>query len=416
MLLPRDVQVLVAGAGPAGLFTALTLARRGVRVAVVDEQPRTTARTYACALHPRSLDLLEDAGLAGELIAGGQRLDGVAFYEGPVRRVEARYSALPGKHPFLLIVPQQALEDALEKHLKAEGVPVLWSHRLGRVTVEGGVAHTRIERLELDSSGYSVQTAEWVVDREEEAELPFVVGADGHRSLVRRGLGIDLVPVGDPQLFAVWEFAGQGPELREVRVILSGGRAGVLWPLGQGWYRFGFELDAAEQLGIRREKSRQVALAGDPAQELLDRSWLEALAAERAPWFEVPIETLAWSAPIRFERKLASSFGRGAAWILGDAAHLAPPVSMQSMNAGLFEARTLAEALEAVLRAGSPRARLLEWGQQRRSEMERLLSCSPSAGVGADAFVQSQARVLADCLPISGDDRPRMLQQLALET
>jgi len=64
MLLERDVQVLVCGAGPVGLMAALSLARRGVRAAVVDEQPRTAARTYACALHPRSSELLDDVGAA----------------------------------------------------------------------------------------------------------------------------------------------------------------------------------------------------------------------------------------------------------------------------------------------------------------------------------------------------------------
>ena len=414
MLLKRDTQVLVVGAGPVGLLAALDLARRGVKVAVVDEQQRTAARTYACALHPRSLGLLEEAGVARHLIPRGSRIDSVAFYEGAERRGEASYAKLGGAHSFLLVVPQQTLEDALEARLKAEGVPVLWGHRVGRL-LDDGAAAVRLERLERASSGYAVQTTEWVVQKEEEVRVPFAVGADGHRSQVRRGLSIDLPAAGPTQVFAVWEFAGHGPALKEARVGLTGGKASILWPLGQGWWRFGFEVGADEPVEARREKSRQVALAGDAAWEQLDRERLTELIAERAPWFEGAGEEVAWAMAIRFERRLAASFGRGSAWLVGDAAHLAPPVSVQSMNVGMFEAARLAAEIEAVLRQGAARGRLDAWARARREEFEKLLAGTPTPRPGAQAFARDNARLVADCLPASGEDRARMIEQLGLE-
>jgi 6-methylpretetramide 4-monooxygenase / 4-hydroxy-6-methylpretetramide 12a-monooxygenase len=58
-------EVLVAGAGPVGLLAALALAEQGVQVQIVDQERRPAARSYALALHPQSLRLLDEIGLAG---------------------------------------------------------------------------------------------------------------------------------------------------------------------------------------------------------------------------------------------------------------------------------------------------------------------------------------------------------------
>ena len=416
MLIKRDVQVLVSGAGPVGLVTALLLNRRGVRVAVVDEQMRTVARSYACAIHPRTLELLDELGVASELVAQGQRVDKFAYYEGRDRRLELDYGKLSGRFPFLLIVPQPMLEDALERRLNSEGVEVKWCHRLAHVDASGPQAKVLLHQLEHGTIGYSVLRTAWTVVREDQLEVPFVVGADGHRSVVRRQLGIDCPAAGESQLFAVWEFSGEGPEMKEARVSLSaGGLANVCWPLGRGWYRFGFEIDPAESPDARPEKSRQIAIAGDTSHEYLDRSRLPKLIAERAPWFEVAARDVAWSMAIRFERRLAASYGKGPAWILGDAAHVAPPVSVQSMNLGLQEARTLAVELEAVLRTGASRDRLAAWATARRTDFEAVLTRPPTAGPDAQGFARQWAKAIGDSVPVSGDDRAKLLSQAGLQ-
>ena len=57
-----DPEVLVAGAGPVGLYATLELAQAGVDVQVVDRDWRTGAHSYALALHARSLELLDEVG------------------------------------------------------------------------------------------------------------------------------------------------------------------------------------------------------------------------------------------------------------------------------------------------------------------------------------------------------------------
>ena len=94
-----DPEVLVVGAGPVGLVAALFLKQHGVRVEIVDRHQRTTEHSYALAIHPRTLRILDEAGLSEGLIAAGRKLTKVAYYEGRERRAEIDYSALASTHP-----------------------------------------------------------------------------------------------------------------------------------------------------------------------------------------------------------------------------------------------------------------------------------------------------------------------------
>ena len=60
MFSKKKADVLVIGAGPVGLFAALALAKKGVHVVVADKEWRTGAHSYALALHPQTLSLLDE--------------------------------------------------------------------------------------------------------------------------------------------------------------------------------------------------------------------------------------------------------------------------------------------------------------------------------------------------------------------
>ncbi|MBF8301472.1 MAG: monooxygenase FAD-binding protein, partial [Acidobacteria bacterium] len=113
-----DPEVLVVGAGPVGLVAALFLQQHGVRVEIVDTHQRTTQHSYALAIHPRTLRILDEAGLSEGLIGAGRKLTKVAYYEGRERRAEIDYSALASKHPYLLVIRQSLLERAAEEALR----------------------------------------------------------------------------------------------------------------------------------------------------------------------------------------------------------------------------------------------------------------------------------------------------------
>ena len=82
-----EPEVLVVGAGPVGLAAALHLQDGGIRVEIVDQGQRTTQHSYALAIHPRTLRLLDQCGVSPRVIPHGRKVTRVAFYEGSERRV-----------------------------------------------------------------------------------------------------------------------------------------------------------------------------------------------------------------------------------------------------------------------------------------------------------------------------------------
>jgi NADPH-dependent dioxygenase len=412
-----DTDVLVVGAGPVGLFAAHELARRGIDVLVVDQEWRTAAHSYALALHPRSLDLLDDAGLAQQIVEQGRRIDRIAFYDGPDRRAELKLSDLPADHPYLISTPQAAFEGALERSLMDRKVKVRWNHRLWKLIEDEGGATAVIERRGKVSGGYAAAKTEWVVEKVETLNPAYVVGADGHRSSVRRLAGVEYEPAGDTEVFAVFEFESWFGVAHEMRVVLTEGTTNVLWPLPGGRFRWSFQLPKKGPEEPDREKSRLSVEVGGLSYQRLTQEQLEELVRDRAPWFDAGIRELKWALVVPFRRGMASRFGGGRCWLAGDSAHFLSPVGVQSMNVGLRESADLARRLADVVRRDASRDVLEEYGSEWVAEWRRLLGLAGGfeAARGTDAWVKKNADRILPCIPASGADLRHLAEQIGLK-
>jgi len=392
-----DPEVLVVGAGPVGLVAALFLQQHGVRVEIVDTHQRTHQHSYALAIHPRTLRVLDEAGLAGGLIAAGRKLTTVAYYEGRERRAAIDYSALPSAHPYLLLVRQSLLERTVEEALHGRRLDVLWGHRLQALAVDGATLEAEVARLDQVATGYPVARTEWLVARSERIRPAYVIGADGYDSAVRRMAGIEMAEHGAGEVFAVYEIEAAGELPGDVRVMFDADLTSVYWPLEGGRCRWGFQIRdaAAHEASLER---------------------LERLIAARAPWCAARPTHLYWSTVALFEWRLARSFGSGGVWLAGDAAHQAAPVGVHSLNSGLVEARELAARIARIQRAGEPASLLQQYATETHAAWQRLFAAGQTVRAlpGADPWVrQNAARILA-CMPASGDDVEPLLGQIGL--
>jgi len=393
----RDPEVLVVGAGPVGLVAALFLQQHGVRVEIVDMHQRTTQHSYALAIHPRTLGVLDEAGLSAGLIASGRKLTKVAYYEGSDRRAEIDYSALASMHPYLLVVRQSLVERAAEQALRRQKRKVLWGRRLQSLTVDGAAIRAEVATLDQVATGYPVARSESVVVRTQAIRPAYVIGADGYDSAVRRMSGIEMQENGAAQIFSVYEIEAAGELPADVRVIVDPDLTSVYWPLEKGRCRWGFQIRDAAEHAASMER-------------------LEQLIAARAPWWTARPTQIYWSTLASFASRLAGTLGRGGVWLAGDAAHQAAPVGVHSMNAGLVEARELAARIAQILRAGGAPSLLEEFGTATHHTWRSLFGAGPRVAAlpGADPWVRQEAGRILSCIPASGDDLNALIEQIGL--
>jgi 2-polyprenyl-6-methoxyphenol hydroxylase-like FAD-dependent oxidoreductase len=412
-----QTEVLVVGAGPVGLWTALLLAERGIEVALIDRELRTTARSYACALHPATLKLLDSMGLAESAIERGRRVDTLAFYEGATRQAEIHFDKLGGNFPFLLVLPQNALEGLLEQRLRAADVAVHWNHRFEELTQEEECVSAVVEELEGTSTGYIVPHWETVVKNRANLRTEFLIGADGHNSMVRPRAGLECQRTGPTESFGAFEFESTSIITNELRVVLDETTTNVLWPLAEKRCRWTFQLQRAEISGDFPEKERRAVRLDEPTIDERVRQYVQKVAHQRAPWFNHEVKKVHWCSEVNFERRLVVHFGRGRCWLVGDAAHQTGPVGVQSMNRGFAEAAALSSILHRIVReAGS--LDLLDTFDREQQQAWRML-VSPAGGLkprpGASPWISQRCARILPCLPAYGADLEKLASQLALE-
>lgn len=401
----RDL--LVVGAGPVGLITAVLGARAGLDVEIVDQEWRIATRSYACVLHPHSLDLLDRLGLLARAIELGTRVETVGFYEGAERRAEVRLSALSVRHPYALVLYQDDLEGLIEDVLREQyGRRVGWGRRLDGLIWNDDSVTAILESLHHQATGEATKRWTEVVDRRLLAKARYIAGADGPRSRLVHLLGTESETAGEPMHYGILEFEPQqdAEVSEELRVAIDGTTTHVLWPLPGGTCRWSLQSDGTDWV-----PGEDTPAAGTPPS-------LPQKIRRVAPWFSRGVRSVDWAMRVEFPKRIVHQFGRGRCWALGDAAHQTAPGGAQGMNLALREAEEFVDVLRGVIREGVPLDALHATSHRWRSDWRRLLGFEPSieAEAGTDPWVATHAAQLASSLPASGDEFVALLNQLGL--
>jgi 6-methylpretetramide 4-monooxygenase / 4-hydroxy-6-methylpretetramide 12a-monooxygenase len=409
-----QTEVLVVGAGPVGLWTALVLARAGVQVTVIDGESRTAARSYACALHPGTLKRLDAFELLPALHEHGRRIPTISFYDRKECRARLDLARISAEFPYLLIIPQNAFETVLEQALRKLGISVHWNHRFDGLTQEDEAITAMVEELEGTSTGYIVPHWETVVKRRVPVRTQFLIGADGHNSMVRQRLGIDWERAGQRGVFVAFEFETDSPGEEEVRVVLDE-TTNVLWPLPNNRRRWTFQLVHSEGPEELPDKDRRAIRLDEPNFDERVRQYIQRVCAHRAPWFRSEVRKVDWSSEVVFERRVATRFGRGRCWLAGDAAHQTGPVGVQSMNMGFMEGERLGGGMLRILQEKAQLSSLEQYGVEQDRSWRNLLGLGGGLEAkGADVWVREHRSQLLSCLPGVGEDLVALSRQLGL--
>ncbi|MEI6566366.1 MAG: FAD-dependent monooxygenase [Verrucomicrobiota bacterium] len=413
----KETDVLVVGAGPVGLMAGLFLAQAGVKATVVDREMGPTVRSYACALHTRSLKYLQQLGLLEAVVAVGRKVSKVAFYEQDLRRAELNFAEPGSEFPYMLLVPQDAFEQVLESALVTQtGRPVLWNHRLTDLQPGDDSVISTIEELTGTSMGYTIPHWETVVKARFSLRSKLLIGADGHNSLVRQQLHIEPVRAPGRHAFAAYEFLTDDHDYDEVRVVMAPESTSVLWPLPGNKCRWTFQLLHSEVAEFPGKERKAIRLS-DEATDQKIRAFVQELARKRAPWFNLPIKGISWCSEVVFEHFCVKTFGIDRCWLAGDAAHQTGPVGVQSMNAGFSEAQAISAAFAQNPSASGLSSRLQEFNQANLARWQQLLGLTGGlkSGPKTDLWIKDRSQRLLESLPATDAALERLAAQLQLQ-
>ncbi len=320
--------VVVVGAGPTGLMLANELALAGVDVVVLERLTERTGLSKALNMQPRTAELLELRGL----LDGAEERSFATVQDGHFAMIPVDYHGWDTRFPFQLGIPQAAVEDFLEDRLAAQGTKVLRG----------------AEVIDFVQDKDSVSVRYRTDGGDNRLSAKFLVGCDGARSVVRKGLDVDFPGV-DGEGFGVvadvlFDKAPDGAQKQWRTMRNVGEPTGAttfkgLIPLGEpGLYRFIY--------GDRA--SRPADMRSDVTVEEVRKALLESYGDSAAK------SEIRWASRFSDAARQAAHYRDGRVLLAGDSAHIHFPAGGQGLNLGVQDAMNLGWKLATVVhdRAG----------------------------------------------------------------
>lgn len=349
-----DIDVLVVGSGPTGLALAFELRRHGLRCRIVDQNDAPSIWSKAQAIHARTLELLERAGVVDELLEDGKKIQQVTVYTEKRAVAHVHIEGLDTHYPYIYSLPQRDTEIVLARCFEREGGVV--------------ERQVRLDRFAQDDTGVDA-TLVHHDGREEQVRAAWLVGCDGAHSTVRHALGLP--------------FEGS---TYEVRIIQADVRVDLP-----------FEVDEDEAVvflgpetlvgllplpGPHRYRMLVPRAPGDETEATLEN--FKALMAKVGPP-EAVVDDPAWMIAFRLHCRMVDRYRTGRVFLAGDAAHIHSPAGGQGMNMGIQDAFNLAWKL-ALCQRGVAKPELLDSYHAERHPVAAAILAGTDAATSGLAF------------------------------
>jgi 3-(3-hydroxy-phenyl)propionate hydroxylase len=355
--------VVIAGGGPTGMMLAGELTLAGIDAVIVERRTsQDLDGSRAGGLHSRTIEVLDQRGIADRFLAEGQAMQIQGFVGIPLD-----ISDFPTRHNYGLALWQRDFERILAGWVAELGVPMLRG--------------CEVVGFAQDDTGVDVK-----LSGRASLRATYLVGCDGGRSLVRRAAGIDF-PGLDPS--TSWMIAEvEMAEEPEIGMRREGGGIGpVNREEGGGPYRVVL-------------KELPVEDASEPTLQDLREALIAAYGTDYG------VHSPSWISRFTDASRQAESYRRDRVLLAGDAAHVHPPQGGQGLNVGVQDAVNLGWKLAQVVDGTSPEGLLDTYHAERHPVGARVLhnTMAQVALSSPDDRHQALRDILAELL---GMDEPR---------
>jgi 2-polyprenyl-6-methoxyphenol hydroxylase-like FAD-dependent oxidoreductase len=340
------MKILIVGGSVVGASAALFLAARGVTPVLVEKHVSVSTRLRAKVFYPRSMEAYRAVGADQDIYAiqhAAPPADHAAVVEslaGP----ELQRWLLPAAQDFSAVSPCQSalvkqtdLELVVRAHAQAAGADLRFGHRLLDLLAKNDRVVARIEGPE----------------GQYELDADYVLAADGNASAVRESLGIERC--GRDRISSAIEIGFQA----DLRPLLDGRRLAMAWtaPPERLFLSWATGMDRGA-VSLRTDAEH---LGDQPCQDMVARALGLPPSQFRITGHQ------AW----HISAWVAGSYRRGRIFLLGDAAHVAPPTGGFGANAGIQDAWNLTSKFVSIAR-GYAGPRLLDDYEPERHAVGRL--------------------------------------------
>ncbi|ABF07225.1 FAD-dependent oxidoreductase [Cupriavidus metallidurans] len=328
--------VIVVGAGPIGLATAIDLARHGVPVVVVDDDCMLSVGSRAICFAKRTLDIFDRLGCGDRMVDKGVRWNlGKVFLRDS--QVYA-FDLLPEsdhQRPAFINLQQYYLEGYLLECAQAmPNIEIRWKSKA--VAIEQHADHVTLT-IETPDGCYALRGA-------------YVVAADGSRSPLRKMLGLE----------------SHGHTFRD-RFLIADVKMEAPFP-AERWFWFDPPFHPNQSVLLHRQPDNvwridfQLGWDADPAFEKTPERVLPRVQALLGPDAKFELE---WVSVYTFSCVRMDSFRHGRVLFAGDSAHCVSPFGARGANSGVQDAENLAWKLAYVLQGKAPESLLDTYASER---------------------------------------------------
>ncbi|THG97838.1 hypothetical protein EW026_g4253 [Hermanssonia centrifuga] len=382
------IPVLIAGAGPSGLVLALTLAKNGVPVRIIEKDTKYHVGQRGAGIQPRSQDIYGYLGTLPDVVNAGRPNLLRCIYEMPGGTVPAKIydmtpfnpptPSVPNRNP--IILGQAHNEEILRAHLAKHDVYIeLCTELVGFEQSESGVTAHIVKHENGNETQETVHTR-------------WLVGADGARSIVRKQLGLTFL--GDTR---------QGEHI----VI---GDLEVKNLSRDFWHTWGsmstklIYLRPTEYDGIF-----SLLIGGQFDRDALINS-REALLnhiRETTNRHELEFGIIKWLSDFKPNIRMVNKFGEGNVFIVGDAAHVHSPTGGQGMNTGVQDAFNLGWKLSLVYKGHASPSLLETYSEERLPVIDEMLNKTT-------VLLNKTLAFKSDGSNTASLDRPKILHMLGV--